>query len=263
MGEVLVITSGKGGVGKTVTTANLGAGLSILDKKVLVIDLDLGLRNLDILLGVENLIVYNLVDVIDGVCDLDQALIQDNRYENLYFLPAAQTKDKSAVSLQQMKKFTAKLRELYDYILLDCPTGIEQGFQNAIAGADCAIVVTTPDVPAIRDADRIIGLLERSGLKHNRLILNRIRMDLVKKEAMMSVEEVTELLAIPLIGVVPEDEQVLLSIRHGEPVIGTESRAAKAYKNICTRITGVDIPFSDLHADTGLFAKISGLLRKD
>ena len=165
MGEVIVVTSGKGGVGKTTTTANLGAGLSRLDKKTVIIDTDLGLRNLDVVLGLENLIVYNLVDVIEGTCRLKQALIRDKRYENLYLLPSAQTKDKTAISPEQMRKLTAELREEYDYILLDCPAGIEQGFQNAIAGADRALVVTTPEVSAIRDADRIIGLLETNGIR--------------------------------------------------------------------------------------------------
>ena len=166
MGEVIVITSGKGGVGKTTTTANIGAGLSKLGKKVVIIDTDLGLRNLDVVMGMENLVVYNLVDVVDGSCRLKQALIRDSRYENLYLLPSAQTKDKSAVSPGQMKKLTAELKEEFDYILLDCPAGIEQGFQNAIAGADRALVVTTPEVSSIRDADRIIGLLEQNQITH-------------------------------------------------------------------------------------------------
>lgn len=181
MGEVIVVTSGKGGVGKTTTTANLGAGLAKLDKKVVVIDTDLGLRNLDVVMGLENRIVYNLVDVIEGNCRMKQALIRDKRYDNLYLLPSAQTKDKSAISPQQMKKLTEELKEEYDYILLDCPAGIEQGFQNAIAGADHAVIVTTPEVSAIRDADRIIGLLEKNQIKKIDLIINRIRMGYGKK----------------------------------------------------------------------------------
>ena len=196
MGEVIVITSGKGGVGKTTTTANIGAGLTRFDKKVAVIDTDLGLRNLDVVMGLENLIVYNLVDVIEGNCRLKQALIKDKRYENLYLLPSAQTKDKTAISPGQMKKLTAEMKEEFDYILLDCPAGIEQGFQNAVAGADRAIVVTTPEVSAIRDADRIIGLLEQNGMKQLDLVINRIRMDMVKRGDMMSVDDVTEILSI-------------------------------------------------------------------
>ena len=175
MGEIIVVTSGKGGVGKTTTTANIGAGLAELGKKVLVIDTDLGLRNLDVVMGLENRIVYNLVDVIEGKCRLNQALIKDKRYENLYLLPSAQTKDKSSVTPEQMIKLTSELRREYDFVLLDCPAGIEQGFQNATSGADKALVVTTPEVSAIRDADRIIGLLEAKKIKDIGLIINKIR----------------------------------------------------------------------------------------
>ena len=177
MGEVIVITSGKGGVGKTTTTANIGIGLAQSGKKVVVIDTDLGLRNLDVVMGLENRIVYNLVDVIEGSCRMKQALIRDKRFPDLYLLPSAQTKDKTSVSPEQMQKLVSELRSDFDYIFLDCPAGIEQGFQNAIAGADRAIVVTTPEVSAIRDADRIIGLLETKGIKKNELLINRLRID--------------------------------------------------------------------------------------
>lgn len=263
MGEVIVITSGKGGVGKTTTTANIGAGLSKFDKKVVVIDTDLGLRNLDVVMGLENLIVYNLVDVIGGTCRLKQALIRDKRYENLYLLPSAQTKDKTAISPGQMKKLTSELKEEFDYILLDCPAGIEQGFQNAIAGADRAIIVTTPEVSAIRDADRIIGLLESNQLKKIDLIINRIRMDMVKRGDMMSVDDVTEILAVPLIGALPDDEQVVIGTNQGEPVVGLDSKAGMAYMNICKRIMGVDVPFMELDSGTGLLSKLTHLFKKD
>ena len=263
MGEVIVITSGKGGVGKTTTTANLGAGLSGFDKKVVVVDTDLGLRNLDVVMGLENLIVYNLVDVIEGTCRLKQALIRDKRYENLYLLPSAQTKDKSAISPGQMKKLTSQLKEEFDYVLLDCPAGIEQGFQNAIAGADRAIVVTTPEVSAIRDADRIIGLLEKQQLKKMSLIINRIRMDMVRKGDMMSVDDVTEILSIPLIGAIPDDERVVIGTNQGEPVVGSDSKAGQAYQNICKRIMGVEVPFLDMNRDGGLLFKLSHLFNKD
>lgn len=263
MSEVIVITSGKGGVGKTTTTANLGAGLSKLDKKVAVIDTDLGLRNLDVVMGLENLIVYNLVDVIEGTCRLKQALIRDKRYENLYLLPSAQTKDKTAISPGQMKKLTSELREEFDYILLDCPAGIEQGFMNAIAGADRAIIVTTPEVSAIRDADRIIGLLESNQLKKKELIINRIRMDMVKRGDMMTVDDVTEILSIPLIGALPDDEQVVIGTNQGEPVIGLDSKAGTAYMNICKRITGLEVPFMELQSNSGFLSKLSGLFKKD
>ena len=263
MGEVIVITSGKGGVGKTTTTANLGAGLSGLDKKVVVVDTDLGLRNLDVVMGLENLIVYNLVDVIEGTCRLKQALIRDKRYENLYLLPSAQTKDKSAISPGQMKKLTAQLKEEFDYVLLDCPAGIEQGFQNAIAGADQAIVVTTPEVSAIRDADRIIGLLESNHLRKISLIINRIRMDMVRRGDMMSVDDVTEILSVPLIGAIPDDEQVVIGTNQGSPVVGNDSRAGRAYQNICKRLLGLEVPFLDMNRDGGFFSKLSHLFRKE
>ena len=263
MGEVIVITSGKGGVGKTTTTANLGAGLSKLDKKVVVIDTDLGLRNLDVVMGLENLIVYNLVDVIEGTCRLKQALIRDKRYENLYLLPSAQTKDKTAISPGQMKKLTSELKEEFDYILLDCPAGIEQGFMNAIAGANRAIIVTTPEVSAIRDADRIIGLLEANHLNKMDLIINRIRIDMVKHGDMMTVDDVTEILSIPLIGALPDDEQVVIGTNQGEPVIGLDSKAGTAYMNICKRITGMEVPFMELQNNTGILTKLSNFFKKD
>ncbi len=261
MGEVIVITSGKGGVGKTTTTANIGAGLAMLNKKVVVLDTDLGLRNLDVVMGLENRIVYNLVDVIEGNCRMKQALIKDKRYETLYLLPSAQTKDKSAVSPQQVKKLTEELAEEFDYVLIDCPAGIEQGFQNAIAGANHALVVTTPEVSAIRDADRIIGLLEKNNIKKVDLIINRIRMEMVKRGDMMSVEDVTEILAIPLLGAIPDDEQIVVSTNQGEPVIGVDSLAGKAYINICKRITGEEVPFLNLDIHKGFFGKLSKVFK--
>ena len=263
MGEVIVITSGKGGVGKTTTTANIGVGLARLGKKVVVVDTDLGLRNLDVVLGLENLIIYNLVDVIEGTCRLKQALIRDSRYEMLYLLPSAQTKDKSAISPGQMKKLTAELREEFDYVLLDCPAGIEQGFQNAIAGADKAIVVTTPEVSAIRDADRIIHLLEKEGMSSIYLLINRIRMDMVRRGDMMSVDDVTEILSVPLIGALPDDEQVLIGSNQGEPVVSLNSSAGQAYMNICRRILGEDVAFMDLDSGTGIFSKLSHLFHRN
>lgn len=261
MGEVIVITSGKGGVGKTTTTANIGAGLAKLNKKVIVIDTDLGLRNLDVVMGLENRIVYNLVDVIEGKCRLKQALIKDKRYETLYLLPSAQTKDKSSVSPGQMKKLTEELAEEFDYVLLDCPAGIEQGFQNAIAGANRAIVVTTPEVSAIRDADRIIGLLEKNKITKLDLLLNRIRIDMVKRGDMMSVEDVSEILAINLIGVIPDDEQVVIGTNQGEPVIHLDSMAGKAYLNICRRIIGEEVPFMKLEQGKGIFHKFARMFQ--
>ena len=258
MGEVIVITSGKGGVGKTTTTANIGVGLATLNKKVVVIDTDLGLRNLDVVMGLENRIVYNLVDVIEGNCRMKQALIKDNKYENLYLLPSAQTKDKTSISPGQVQKLTEELSEEFDYILIDCPAGIEQGFQNAIAGASRAIIVTTPEVSAIRDADRVIGLLEKNHIENMDLIINRIRMDMVKRGDMMSVEDVSEILAIHLIGAIPDDEQIVIATNQGEPVINRECLSGAAYRNICKRIIGEEVPFLNLNKHTGFFGKLFG-----
>ena len=263
MSEVIVITSGKGGVGKTTTTANVGTGLAKLDKKVVLIDTDIGLRNLDVVMGLENRIVYNLVDVVEGNCRIKQALIKDKRYPNLYLLPSAQTRDKTAVTPEQMKKLTDELREEFDYILLDCPAGIEQGFKNAVAGADRALVVTTPEVSAIRDADRIIGLLEANELKRTDLIVNRIRMDMVKRGDMMSIDDVVDILAVSLIGAVPDDEQIVISTNQGEPLVGSDALAGKAYMNICKRIMGEDIPLMDLTVNNGFFAKLSSIFKKN
>jgi septum site-determining protein MinD len=262
MGEVIVVTSGKGGVGKTTTTANVGTGLAMLDKKVVLIDTDIGLRNLDVVMGLENRIVYNLVDVIEGNCRIRNALIKDKRYPNLYLLPSAQTRDKNAVTPEQMKKLADELRDEFDYILMDCPAGIEQGFRNAIAGADRALVVTTPEVSAVRDADRIIGLLEANEIRDIRLIVNRLRMDMVKRGDMMSSDDVTEILAIDLIGIVPDDENIVISTNQGEPLVGSDSLAGRAFMNIARRITGEDVPFLDLNERSSFFGRIFGKHKK-
>ncbi|MDO4325577.1 MAG: septum site-determining protein MinD [bacterium] len=262
MSEVIVVTSGKGGVGKTTTSANVGTGLAMMGKKVILIDTDIGLRNLDVVMGLENRIVYNLVDVVEGNCRLKQALIKDKRYSNLYLLPSAQTRDKTAVNPEQMKKLVEYLREDYDYILLDCPAGIERGFQNAIAGADRALVVTTPEVSAIRDADRIVGLLESSGIVKIDLILNRIRMDMVKRGDMMSLDDVMDILAVHIIGAVPDDENIVISTNQGEPLVGMDSMAGQAYSNICRRIAGEQIPLMNLDTGYGIWAKLTHLLKR-
>jgi len=257
MGEVYVITSGKGGVGKTTSTANVGAGLAIHGKKVVLVDADIGLRNLDVVMGLENRIVYDIIDVIEGNCRLKQALIKDKRYDSLCLLPAAQTKDKEAVTPEQMKKLCEQLTEEFDYVLLDCPAGIEQGFKNAIAGADKAIVVTTPEVSAVRDADRIVGLLEAAEVSNPLLILNRIRPDMVRKGDMMSLEDVTELLAIDVLGIVPDDESIVTSTNKGEPCVADEkSLAGQAYRDIVRRMLGESVPLMDLDAGKGFFGKL-------
>ena len=257
MGEVIVVTSGKGGVGKTTTVANVGTGLAIQNKKVVLIDTDIGLRNLDVVMGLENRIVYDLVDVVEGVCRLKQALIKDKRYEGLYLLPAAQTKDKNAVSPKQMQDLCQELKKEFDYVIIDCPAGIEQGFKNAIAGANRAVVVTTPEVSAVRDADRIIGLLEANELANPLLIINRIRIDMVKRGDMMDIDDMIEILAIDLIGVVPDDENIIISTNKGEPVVSDmQSKAGQAYRNITQRIIGEHIPIMDLEMGKGIMEKI-------
>lgn len=261
MGEVIVITSGKGGVGKTTTTANLGTGMALLGKKVVLIDTDIGLRNLDVVMGLENRIVYDIVDVIEGTCRLKQALIKDKRFDGLYLLPAAQTRDKNSISPQQMVTLCEELKKEYDFIVVDCPAGIEQGFKNAIAGADRAMVLTTPEVSAVRDADRIIGLLEANEIRNPQLIINRVRQDMVKRGDMMSIEDIIDILAIRLIGVVPDDENIIISTNRGEPAVNDiKSIAGQAYRNITRRIIGEDVPLMDLNTPEGILSKMKKLL---
>jgi len=261
MGEVIVITSGKGGVGKTTTTANIGTGLAALGNKVVLIDTDIGLRNLDVVMGLENRIVYDLVDVTQGNCRLKQALIKDKRFDGLFLLPAAQTKDKTAVNADDMKKLCRELEEEFDYVLIDCPAGIEQGFKNAIAGAHKAIIVTTPEVSAVRDADRIVGLLEANNLNGPKLIINRIRPDMVKRGDMMNIDDMLDILAIDLMGVVPDDEYIVVSTNKGEPaVLDMNSKAGQAYRNIAKRLTGEEVPLINLDYEEGLVNKLKRLL---
>ena len=261
--RVIVITSGKGGVGKTTTTANIGAALADKGHKVLLIDTDIGLRNLDVVMGLENRIVYDLIDVIEGRCRISQALIKDKRCQNLVLLPAAQIRDKNDVSTEQMKELIFSLKDSFDYILIDCPAGIEQGFKNAIVAADEAIVVTTPEVSATRDADRIIGLLEAAGIKNPRLVINRLRIDMVKDKNMLSVEDILDILAVKLLGVVPDDETVVISTNKGEPLVYKgDSLAAKAFKNIASRIEGTEVPLLDLDVKMSILEKIKFVFKR-
>ena len=261
--RVIVITSGKGGVGKTTTTANIGAALADKGHKVLLIDTDIGLRNLDVVMGLENRIVYDLIDVIEGRCRVSQALIKDKRCQNLVLLPAAQIRDKNDVNTDQMKELIFSLKESFDYILIDCPAGIEQGFKNAIAAADEAIVVTTPEVSATRDADRIIGLLEAAGIKNPKIVVNRLRIDMVKEKNMLSVEDILDILAVKLLGVVPDDENVVISTNKGEPLVYKgDSLAAKAFKNIASRIEGVEVPLLDLDIKMSILEKIKFVFKR-
>ena len=263
MGEVIVITSGKGGVGKTTTTANLGASLAETGKKVALVDTDIGLRNLDVVMGLENRIVYDIVDVIEEKCKLRQALIKDKRFEELFLLPAAQTRDKTAINEDQMKELTKKLKDEFDFVLIDCPAGIEQGFKNAIAGADRAIVVTTAEISAIRDADRIIGLLESSEIKNPELVVNRLRPAMVKKGEMMEVEDIVDLLSVDLVGVVPDDEYIVTQTNKGEPVIKNKrAPSGKAYIEIARRILGENIEVTIPGREKGFWAKIKSWFTK-
>ena len=257
MGEVIVVTSGKGGVGKTTTTANLGSALALRGKKVVLIDTDIGLRNLDVVMGLENRIVYDIVDVVEEKCKLKKALIKDKRFKDLFLLPAAQTRDKSAVNEEQMKELTEKLKEEFDYIIIDCPAGIEQGFKNAIAGANRAIVVTTAEISAIRDADRIVGLLEASEIKNPELVVNRLRPAMVRKGEMMDVEDIVDLLSIDLIGVVPDDEYIITQTNKGEPVVSNhKAPSGKAYIEIARRILGENIEVTIPGRKESFFAKL-------
>jgi septum site-determining protein MinD len=254
---VVTITSGKGGVGKTTTTANLAVALANSGQKVCCIDGDIGLRNLDVVLGLENRIVYDLVDVIEGRCRLRQAMIKDKRLEELYLIPAAQTRDKSAVSPSDMVKLCNELREEVDWILIDSPAGIERGFRNTIAPADEILVVTNPEVSAVRDADRIIGLIEAEEKGPAKLIINRVNQNLIKRGDMLSADDVVELLAIKLIGVIPDDDNVIISTNRGQPVaLETKSKAGIAFNNIASRLKGNEVPFLDLDAKEDLFSRL-------
>jgi septum site-determining protein MinD len=256
MSEVIVITSGKGGVGKTTTTANLGVGLAMRGKKVVLIDTDTGLRNLDLLLGLENRIMYDLIDVTEGRVLYKKALVRHKKYESLFLLPTSQVRDKMAVNPEQLVKLCEEMREEYDYILIDCPAGIEQGFKTAIAGADCAIVVTMPEISAVRDADKIIGELGRAEKENIKLVVNRIRPQMVKKGDMLDMDDINDILSIKCIGQVPDDEMVVTSTNRGEPVVSNEgSQAGQAYRNIVGRICGEDIPFMEF-PEEGFFTKL-------
>jgi septum site-determining protein MinD len=260
--KVITITSGKGGVGKTTATANLAAALALDGQKVVCVDGDIGLRNLDVVMGLENRIVYDIVDVVEGRCRLRQAMIRDKRLPELYLIPAAQTRDKNALSPSDMVRLCDELRPDLDWILIDSPAGIERGFRNAIAPADIAIVITNPEVSAVRDADRIIGLIEAEEKGPARLVINRIKPDMVRRGDMLSTEDVLELLAIDLIGIVPDDEQVVTGTNRGTPIVlEGKSQAAQAFRNIARRLRGEHVPFLNLDSQGGLLNKLSRWMR--
>jgi septum site-determining protein MinD len=260
--KVITITSGKGGVGKTTATANLAVALAAEGGKVVCIDSDIGLRNLDVVLGLENRIVYDLVDVIEGRCRLRQAMIRDKRLPELFLIPAAQTRDKSAVTPSDMVRLCDDLRQDFDWVLIDSPAGIERGFRNAIAPADIALIITNPEVSSVRDADRIIGLIEAEEKGPARLVINRIKPDMVKRGDMLSVNDVIELLAIDLIGIIPDDENVITSTNRGMPIaLDHKSRVGLAFRNIARRLRGEDVPYLELDNNRGFIGKLTRLIR--
>lgn len=259
--QVVTITSGKGGVGKTTATANLGVGLALLGQRVVVLDADIGLRNLDMLMGLENRIVYDLVDVVEGRCRLRQALIRDKRLSELFLLPAAQSRDKTAVEPGQMVEVCDELRPDFDYILIDSPAGIEQGYRNAVAPSDQVVIITTPEVSAVRDADRIVGLVEAEQKGPARLIINRLNVDMIRRGEMLSKEDVIEILAIDLLGIVPEDKSVIVSTNQGAPVaLNGKALSGQAFRNIAGRLLGHDIPLLALEG-SGIIDRLARFLR--
>ncbi|MBV5279042.1 MAG: septum site-determining protein MinD [Campylobacteraceae bacterium] len=269
MGIVITVTSGKGGVGKSTTTANLAVGLANLGKKVVAIDFDIGLRNLDMILGLENRIVYDVVDVMEGRCNLAQALINDKKSKSLYFLPASQTKDKDVLNKEKVKKLIDALKESFDIIMIDSPAGIESGFEHSIFLADRALIVSTPDVSSVRDADRVIGIIDAKSEKakngeevEKHVIINRIRPDMVDAGNMLSVDDVLGILALPLIGVIPDDEDIITSTNLGSPIVNKEkSLSAESYRRIARRILGEEVEFLDIRVKKGLFASLKGMFK--
>jgi len=259
--KVVTITSGKGGVGKTTATANIAVALAAAGERVVCLDGDIGLRNLDVVMGLENRIVYDLVDVVEGRARLRQAMIKDKRLPELYLIPAAQTRDKASVSPSDMIKVCNDLRPEFDWVLIDSPAGIERGFRNVVAPADLVLIVTNPDVSAVRDADRIVGLIEAEEKGPGQLILNRVKIEMVKRGDMLSTEDVLDVLAIPLIGIIPEDENILVSSNRGAPAaMDDKSRAGQAFRNIARRLKGEEVPFMSLEDNKGFLQKLAARL---
>lgn len=257
MGEVITFTSGKGGVGKTTTTANVGVGLSLLDKKVVLVDTDIGLRNLDVVMGLENRILYNLVDVLTGRCRMKQALIRDKRYPNLWIIPSScSNESKNSLNEKQMKLLLDDLRAEFDYILIDSPAGIDDGFQLATADADRIVVVTTPQIAAIHDADCVLQLLKRQKAKQVNILVNCFRRQMVKDGNMLDIPDICELLEAELLGVILEDEEVIICQNHGEPVMGKHTVSESCYQNVARRLNGEEVEIPNYLRRKSIFSKI-------
>ncbi|HEV3157332.1 MAG TPA: septum site-determining protein MinD [Candidatus Baltobacteraceae bacterium] len=257
LGRAIVITSGKGGVGKTTTTANIGAALAARGASVALIDADVGLRNLDIVMGLESRVRFHLLDVLEEKCSLDEALVRDKRMEKLSLLAAAQTREKEDVDGEQMRALVERLRERFDYVLIDSPAGIEQGFRNAVIGAQHAIIVCTPEVSAVRDADRVVGLLPTDWRPE--LIINRLRPALVKKGKMLSIEDVDAILRLPLLGVIPDAPEIIIATNRGEPpALDPNSPTGSAYRTIAAKMAGEDVPAPTAAPKRSFFARLFG-----
>ncbi|MBU3202716.1 septum site-determining protein MinD [Clostridium algidicarnis] len=264
MGEAIVITSGKGGVGKTTTTANIGTALASMGKRVVVIDGDTGLRNLDVLMGLENRIVFTILDILEDRCRLKQALIKDKRFPNLFLLPTAQTRDKGDIKPEQMLNLVNELKEEFDYVIIDSPAGIEQGFENSVVGADRAIVIVNPEITSVRDADRVIGKLDSKGLENHEVIVNRLNYEMTKSGNMLDIDDIVDTLSIRLLGVVPDDRSITISTNKGEPIVLDEKAiAGKAFINIAKRIIGEEVPLLNLDVEqSGFLSALKNLFKK-
>lgn len=262
MGQSIVITSGKGGVGKTTSSANIGTALALMGKRVCLVDLDIGLRNLDVVLGLDNRIIYDIVDVVEGRAQLGQALVKDKRFDDLlYLLPAAQNTDKTALNEDQTKDIIDQLKQDFDYVIIDCPAGIEQGFLNAIAGADSAIIITTPEISAVRDADRVVGLLEKNPLKEeSHVVINRIRPRMMDDGEVMDIDEIVHHLGVPLLGIVMDNDEVIATSNRGEPVVlKTDNPAGHGYRDIARRLEGESVPLMKMTKEkAGFWSRVGG-----